>query len=82
MRLLEKLLAQWPVFLKGFPGLGTVRNDAFLVTLAAYPENAFSLLDVGKIEAGKFADAQARSIKEFEEGAVPPQEQIFFRFGL
>ena len=79
VRLLEKLFAQWPVFLKGFLGLGTVRNDAFLVTLAAYPENAFSLLDVGKIEAGEFADAQARSIKQFEEGAVPPEEQIFFR---
>ncbi len=79
VRLLEKLLAQRPVFLKGFLGLGTVRNDAFLVTLAAYAENAFSLLDVGKIEAGEFADAQAHSIKQFEEGAVPPEEQIFFR---
>ena len=79
VRLLEKLLAKRPVFLKRFLGLGTVRNNAFLVAFAAYPENAFSLLDVSKIKAGKFADAQARSIKKFEEGAVPPEEQIFFR---
>src|SRR5712692_5602694 len=46
VRLLQELLAQRPIFLQGFLGLGSIRNDAFLAALAADAQNAFFLLHI------------------------------------
>src|SRR5258708_22391669 len=77
MRLLQKLFAQRPVFFQRFLGLSSVRNDAFLVALAADTEHAFLLRHVGKIEASEFADAQSRGVKKFQERPVAAKEQGF-----
>src|SRR5256885_16218052 len=76
--LLQELFAQRPIFFQRFLGLSPVRNDAFLAALAADAKDAFPLLHVGKIEAGEFADAQARGVKEFQERPVAAKEQAFF----
>src|SRR5207244_10137498 len=55
-----------------------VRNDAFLTALAADAENAFLLIHIGKIEASKFADAQACGVKKFQECPVAAKEGAFF----
>src|SRR5690349_5980438 len=52
MLLTQELFARRPVFFQGFLGLGSVRNDAFLVALAAHAQDAFLLIHVGKIESG------------------------------
>src|SRR6266705_4244372 len=75
--LFQKLLAHRPIFFQGFLSLSAVRNDAFLAALAADSENTFFLLHVGKIEAGEFADPQARGIKKFQERPVAAKEQAF-----
>src|SRR5216684_5186196 len=76
--LLQELFAQRPVFFQRVLGFSSVRNDAFLVALAADAEHAFLLLHVGKIKAGEFADAQARSVKKFQKRPVAPKEQALF----
>src|SRR5258708_18919102 len=71
--LLQELLAQRPVFFQRFLRFRSVRNDAFLVALAADAEHAFLLLHVGKIKAGEFADAQACGVQKFQKRSVAPK---------
>src|SRR5882762_5135 len=78
VRWLQEQFAQRPVFFQGFLSLSPVRNDAFLAALAADAENAVLLIHIGKIEAGKFADAQASGVKEFQERPVAAKEEAFF----
>src|ERR1700694_1975251 len=77
MRVLPALFAQRPISFQRFLGFCSVRNDAFLVALAADAEHALLLLHVGKIEAGEFADAQSRGVKKFQERPVAAKEQAF-----
>src|SRR5437016_4385925 len=80
-RLLQELFAQRPVFFQRILGLSTVRNDAFLASLATDAENALLLLHIGKIKAGEFAYAQACGVKKFQERSVAAKEQAFFEIG-
>lgn len=79
----EKLFADRPIGEEGFLSLGAVWHDALLVALAADAKDAFGLVNIDAIEAGKFAHAQTCGVKKFEESAVALDEQAFFgRVGL
>src|SRR5437660_2571809 len=78
VRWLQEHFAQRPVFFQSFLSLSPVRNDALLTALAADAENAFLLVHIGKIEASKFADAQACGVKKFQECPVAAKEGAFF----
>src|SRR5215467_8396312 len=67
VKLSQELLPHWPIFFERLLGFGSIRNDAFLVAFASHAQDAFFLLDIEQIQAGKLADAQARSIKKFEQ---------------
>jgi hypothetical protein len=74
----EKLFANGPVSFERFLGFSTVRDDTFLVAFAAHPQHFFAAFHVGQIEAGEFADPEARSVEKLEDGAIAAEEQGFF----
>src|SRR5271170_1539508 len=71
------MIAEGPILFQGFLGFGAVGDDAFLVALAADAEDALFLVDVDKIEAGEFADAEASGVEKFEKGAIAAEEEAF-----
>ena len=71
----QQLVTNGPVSFEGFLGFAAVRDDALLVTFAADAQHFFAAIQVGEIKAGKFADAETRGVKKFEEGAVAAQQQ-------
>jgi hypothetical protein len=78
----EELLAEGPILFESFLGFGAVRDDAFLVAFAADAEDTFFLVEVGVIEAGEFADAEAGGVEEFEQSAIAAEEEGFlWKFG-
>jgi len=64
-------------FFQGFLGLSPIRNDAFPCCLCRDAKNTFLLLQCRKIEAGEFANAQARGIQKFQKRPVTAKEQAF-----
>ena len=63
----EQLFAERPVLFEGFLRFGAVRHDAFLVAFADHAQDTLFLVDVGEVEAGEFADAEAGGVEEFEK---------------
>src|SRR5207245_8090562 len=58
--------------------LRTVGHDALLAALAAEAEHLFVAVDVGEVQSRQLADAQARSVEQFEDGAVAADQQARF----
>ena len=78
----EQLLAQRPILFERFLGFRAVGDDALFVAFADYAQDTLFLVDVGVVQAGEFADAEARGVEQFEQGAVAAKEQAFvLKFG-
>ena len=73
----EELFAERPILFESFLSFGAVGDDAFFVAFAADAEDALFLVEVGVIEAGEFADAEAGGVEEFEESAIAAEEEGF-----
>src|SRR5271167_93651 len=78
----EQLLPKGPIFVEGFLGLASVGDNAFLVPFADDAQHTLFLVDVGEIEAGKFTDAQACGVEQFQQGAVAAEQKaLVFKSG-
>ena len=77
----EQLFTQRPILFESLLRFGAVRDDALLVAFADHAQDTLFLVDVGEVEAGEFADAEARGVEQFQQGAVAAKKQAFvFKF--
>src|ERR1700743_2376421 len=68
----EQLLTQAPIVVERFLCLRSVRHDALLVAFAANSQYAFLLIDINQVQPGKFAHAQPRRVKKFQQRTIAP----------
>src|SRR6202012_4238380 len=68
----EQLLTQAPIVVERFLCLRSVGHDALLVAFATNSQYAFLLIDINQVQAGEFAHAQPRRVKELQKRTIAP----------
>ena len=62
-----------------YRGLSTERHNALLVSLAAYAQDAVVLVHIHKVQTGQLTHAKTRGVQQFQNRAVPTQQQRIFQ---